>query len=693
MSVKAVGKFDPQIYEQYGHEIGRATAHMLTKLQNFVTFMKTQKLTSHEMNQAASAMYTGLCQGIASKSHAKNLRSLVWSVLKRKNFNLLCLNHSENLRRNLNIRKTDLRSCIDQLQISDSDSCKSCGDGGCLIICEKCQFGWHYECAPPDGLLEAQVTTIRKWYCHECVQSGSEIQFYKKPRRQPFSPTVPPEKHGSSLNKSGTTCDTSAAVDADAAAAESISAVAETALLVDSATNISTQASVSAAVSVSIVTSVAAASTSTTVHNPGFTSVDEAPASCTAASTLTTVHNPGNTSVDEALASVTAGTSGTAKNLSERMAFLSMQLLQVAKPSEQVYQTYLSDIERFLSLISQQLAADSASVRTGIQALPSFCKESMTADVQSQSPGIEMFGECMADNHVGACQVFRVYTTIHDGSHPYDSIALEIDKQKFYVNNRVTSGNKESNTVTISEPGNPTNSLTFSGVSADFLSWALAKMTRNYQIDHFNFFEANSMVRVDCGARGNCFFHSCLFLLKLEVPDFTFTMAASRTKRQVTHNISQATHAQLREATCQHLRNHYAEMNLNGYTIVDTLRQKDEDADEAIIKRFCAKNEKLGEFAERTMVMAFAHFCQVSIPIYHISHHGPYNVGVSQPVRSFSSLVGLFCDEQHYQARVIHISMHIYSTFSRISQAVVPANKIFKQGDTIVPCIDEASLW
>ena len=185
MIVKAVGEFDPKNCEQYGHEIGRATTQMLTKLQNFVTFMKTQKLTSHEMNQAASAMYTGLCAGIASKSHAKSLRSLVWSVLKRRKFNLLCLNHSENLRRNneqSDVRKTDLRSCIDQLQISDSDSCKSCGDGGCLIICEKCEFGWHYECAPPDGLLQTQVTTIRKWYCRDCVQSGSEIQFYKKPR-------------------------------------------------------------------------------------------------------------------------------------------------------------------------------------------------------------------------------------------------------------------------------------------------------------------------------------------------------------------------------------------------------------------------------------------------------------------------------------------------------------------------------
>ena len=90
------------------------------------------------------------------------------------------------------------------------------------------------------------------------------------------------------------------------------------------------------------------------------------------------------------------------------------------------------------------------------------------------------------------------------------------------------------------------------------------------------------------------------------------------------------------------------------------------------------------------MVVAFAHFCQLSIPIYHVSHDGPYPVSSPQPVHSLSQIVGLFCDENHYQTHIF-ISMYIHST-SCISQAVVPANKIFKHGTEIVPCIDAAML-
>ena len=48
-------------------------------------------------------------------------------------------------------------------------------------------------------------------------------------------------------------------------------------------------------------------------------------------------------------------------------------------------------------------------------------------NVQSQSSNTEEIGKCMADNNVGSCKVVHVYTTTlaTDGSHPYDSIALE----------------------------------------------------------------------------------------------------------------------------------------------------------------------------------------------------------------------------------------------------------------------------
>ncbi len=59
----------------------------------------------------------------------------------------------------------------------------------------------------------------------------------------------------------------------------------------------------------------------------------------------------------------------------------------------------------------------------------------------------------MADNNVGSCQVFHVTALATDRSHPYDSIALEIDGEMFYDNNLSTSGNQKDNSVTITEPG------------------------------------------------------------------------------------------------------------------------------------------------------------------------------------------------------------------------------------------------
>ncbi len=79
----------------------------------------------------------------------------------------------------------------------------------------------------------------------------------------------------------------------------------------------------------------------------------------------------------------------TAAKLSESMAILSMKLMQVGKPSE-AYQNYLSDIERFLALLAQQLDADSAC--TSDDGVP------ITEDVQLQSQRIDVIGEISAVN-------------------------------------------------------------------------------------------------------------------------------------------------------------------------------------------------------------------------------------------------------------------------------------------------------
>jgi hypothetical protein len=268
---------------------------------------------------------------------------------------------------------------------------------------------------------------------------------------------------------------------------------------------------------------------------------------------------------------------------------------------------------------------------------------------------------------VGCCKVFHVSTLATDGSHPYDSIALEIDGERVYINNLSCLGNQTNNSVTITKPGKvnrngeETNCLTFSSVSADFLSWALARMPRNHEAAHFNFFERNSMVRVECGGAGNCFFLSCLFLLKIEVPHFTFKMVRERNRKfpqqEETFSLSQTSHAILRRATCQHLRKHFAEICVSdGIPVIDTIKMlKDfgkDLSDEDIVGRYCDQYEKLGVSVENPMVVAFAHFCQLSLTIFHVSHAGLYLVSHPQPVNSLAQNSGLFCNEWHYQASI-----------------------------------------
>ncbi len=675
MALIGIDQFDPSIYEQHGREIGRCTATLLVTANKFVTFMKTQRLTSHQMNLAASAMYKGLCavgrSSNSSSGHIKNLCSLVWSVLKRRNFELLCLNHTENLKRNRDTdgpKKTALRSCIDQLQISDSDACKLCGDDGLLVVCENCKFGWHFECAPPNGLLDTYLKTVKNWFCHDCVQSGSEITFYKKPRIQSSA--------GNCYNQEG-----SSSSFADSA---SVVAIPEPSVTAASAFSTNFRATENASVDCNALVP-AVVSVSSTISFPLANAIGDATSSESAPVTSAPVLRT------------------AAAKLSEKMSILSMKLMQVPQPSEQAYQNYFSDIERFLLRISQQLDADSACmpnagdsmtkdgqlqstcinvigempavddadsarVSTGSQVLPNFCKESMPRDVQSQSIIIEEFGDCLADKNVGTCKVFRVYTTLAtDGSHPYDTIALEFDNERFYANSISTSGNQKHNTVTITEPGKKSNCLTFSRVSSEFLSWALARMPKNHQQAHFNFFEENSMARVDCGSGGNCFFHSCLFLLKLEVPDFTFKMENRRSHQQEeTVNLSQANHAMLRQATCQYLRQHFAEIRFStGIAIVDAIKVQaqwcQDLSDKDIIERYCEHHEKLGVWVENPIVVAFAHFCQISLSIFHVSHAGPYPLSSPQPVHSLAQGTGLFCDETHYQASSTHTHTHTHN--------------------------------
>ena len=155
---------------------------------------------------------------------------------------------------------------------------------------------------------------------------------------------------------------------------------------------------------------------------------------------------------------------------------------------------------------------------------------------------------------------------------------------------------------------------------------------------------------------------------------------------EATFNLSQATHAMLRRATCPHLRQHFAEIQFSGIPIVDMIKKQADSvqilSDKDIIERYCDHYEKVGVWVEKPVVVAFAHFCQLSLSIFHVSHAEPYPVSHPQPIHSLSQGSGLFCTEQHYEASIyIYIYMYTYSyiystSCTSATQAVVSASKI-----------------
>ena len=168
-----------------------------------------------------------------------------------------------------------------------------------------------------------------------------------------------------------------------------------------------------------------------------------------------------------------------------------------------------------------------------------------------------------------------------------------------------------------------------------------------------------------------------------------------------TFSLSQASHAILRRATCQHLRKHFAEICLSeDIPIIDTIKKLENSdkalSDEDIVGRYCDHYEKLGVWVENPVVVAFAHFCQLSLTIFHVSHAGLYPVSHPQPIHRLTQGSGLFCNEWHYQASIyiqkrrMH-NRYIYPT-SRTSQATVSANEVFKLGDKISHFVQSKSL-
>jgi hypothetical protein len=151
---------------------------------------------------------------------------------------------------------------------------------------------------------------------------------------------------------------------------------------------------------------------------------------------------------------------------------------------------------------------------------------------------------------------------------------------------------------------------------------------------HNDYFKTNDLLRVDCGGKGNCFYHVCLFLVTMFLPDKL---------------VDGMTHMTLRNATVNHLQTHHAVITSDHGPVSLLLEGAgdccDDTALNAIVDAYCEKARKRGEYVEDPCVLSFAHRMEIQIHVHHTRVPGVqlYNESAS------GGILTLWCDGNHYQ--------------------------------------------
>jgi hypothetical protein len=158
-------------------------------------------------------------------------------------------------------------------------------------------------------------------------------------------------------------------------------------------------------------------------------------------------------------------------------------------------------------------------------------------------------------------------------------------------------------------------------------------MPRDYTVMHNTYFNDQGLLRVECGGDGNCFYHVCLFLVKMFLPD--------------KYGIGMS-HRDLRNATVNNLQtHHHGIMTAHGPVTILLEGAGDCSDDEAlntIVASYCEKNRQLNEYVEDPCVHSFAHLMDIQINVYHtgLPLINSYNANAS------GGILTLWCDGNHY---------------------------------------------
>lgn len=68
------------------------------------------------------------------------------------------------------------------------DHCEACTEGGTLLCCDNCDFAFHFTCAEPPLLPDAEIADSVKWYCRRCAFTLRQQDPAYTPHESEFGP-------------------------------------------------------------------------------------------------------------------------------------------------------------------------------------------------------------------------------------------------------------------------------------------------------------------------------------------------------------------------------------------------------------------------------------------------------------------------------------------------------------------------
>ena len=295
---------------------------------------------------------------------------------------------------------------------------------------------------------------------------------------------------------------------------------------------------------------------------------------------------------------------------------------------------------------SLKLIVDSPAT-TLADRLPAFARGRLNPDVDSDDWIWDKWQDCNIAG-VGRCHVWNVYTCDRSS----DDIAIQLlgDCRKYIVVKR-TIHYDDNSKVTCQEVGQLSSNVKrqfvhFEQVCDSFAGWARQRQARDCSAEHNASFQRSNLVRVDCGGDGNCFYHSCKFLLE------SYDMSDSEAY--------EFSHSGLRTATVNHFKANYSAityLDTNNDTqplhVLIPKKQGTSDLDEhglqQLVDEYCDKQGKLGEYVEDPCVRVFAHLMGISIIVYHTSSSNPVEINRDESVQR--RILRLWCNHGHFQVR------------------------------------------